>query len=196
MRNNLVNIILLPLFILLPQGISAQDTNEYTVSVAVGGGYSYYLTEINTSGLNVHSFAFNIKAFWEPEHLLSAGIETGFYPMSNLKRNKVFTRYGITNLNTSLSAYPIMIFFSMKIIDELRLNGSLGGVILSSYMDSFGNELRSTAWSTSFGLGTSYDIPISNDFTIQTETRWIGISKTKDDLLSVQLSIKYSILNY
>jgi hypothetical protein len=133
---------------------------------------------------------------WEPEHLLSAGIETGFYPMSNLKRDKVFTRYGITNLNTSLTAYPIMLVFSMNIIDAFRLNGSLGGVILSSYMDSFGNEVRSNAWSTSFGLGASYDIALNQNFNLQLESRWIGISKTKDDIFSIQFGIKYNLIRY
>ncbi len=189
------NIYFLLLISLVALDLSAQS-EDYVISAIATGGYSYHITEVESFDLNVHSFVGNLKLEWRPEHMLSGGLETGYYPMYSLDEKRVFTRFGFTNLNTSLTAIPIMLFFSMELYDGLKITGSLGGSILTSKMDSFGNRVETSTYSNAFGLGISYEIPINSYFAVRTDARWIGLAKTKDDLLSVQAGIKYLFLKY
>jgi hypothetical protein len=57
----------------------AQSMNStYSVSSYINFGYTRFISELDDNDLNKNGFSGTIRIMWEPEHLLSVGIESGY----------------------------------------------------------------------------------------------------------------------
>ena len=57
---------------------SQDNDTTYSLSTELGIGYSRYYTTMDYSDLNKNGFSGTIRVMWNPEHLLSIGLETGY----------------------------------------------------------------------------------------------------------------------
>ncbi|MCB0747595.1 MAG: hypothetical protein KDC90_09030 [Ignavibacteriae bacterium] len=168
----------------------------YNVSVNVGFGYSRYLASLPKIGLNKNSFNITGRIMWEPEHLLSVGVETGYVPLFFFQTNDYKLVDGSVNVDLSLVAIPVVIIFGMEIFEDFKIYAGVGGAALNSTADFFENKVVSSSWSNAYNLSVAYSHKIAINLNLGSEIKWYNISKIEDSALLVQISILYNVFSY
>ncbi|MCL4280070.1 MAG: hypothetical protein KJZ60_10410, partial [Ignavibacteriaceae bacterium] len=79
----------------LPQ---VNDTT-YSLSTEIGLGYSRYFTTMDYNDLNKNGFSGTVRVMWNPEHLLSIGLETGYQYLYSIDVSDYDTEFGTTDLS-------------------------------------------------------------------------------------------------
>jgi len=133
---------------------------------------------------------------WQPEHLLRIGIESGYVPLYLIETSQAQSVFGATDIKISLDAVPIMFVFSMELQQKYEIFGGIGGFILLSEMDSFGNKVNSISWSNGSEIGTSFWLYKKGDWRLGSEVKAYYISKLDDWDLLLQLRIKYKLFTF
>lgn len=176
----------------------AQEADTtYKVNVIVGLGYSYFITSLaELDGLNPHSFNATAKIMWQPEHLLRVGIESGYLSFYSYRQTGFKSDYGTTDVKSSLSAVPIILVFAMELFDNLEVSSGVGIYFLLSEIDSYNNKVSSSVFSNGYYTSLSYFLPMNHDISIGGELKYYYLSKIEDADLSLQLTLKYSFLEY
>lgn len=169
---------------------------KYYVNTFASAGYGVFLTDLDAQGLNNSGFNGSFRIMWQPEHLLSLGLETGFIQFYTLSQSNVDTDFGVTDIETKLTAVPILIVYSMKIIDQVQINLGTGLYILYSTVDSHNNKVTSSQVSSGFMLSGSYSYPLNNSFSLGGELKWNYVNKINDGSLSLQFVLKYVLVEY
>ena len=169
---------------------------NYYVNTFASAGYGVFLTDLDAQGLNNSGFNGSFRIMWQPEHLLSLGLETGFIQFYTLSQSNVDTDFGVTDIDTKLNAVPILIVYSMKIIDQFQINLGSGLYMLYSTVDSHNNKVTSTQVSSGFMLSGSYSYPLNNSVSLGGELKWNYVNKINDGSLSLQFVFKYVLVEY
>ena len=159
-------------------------------------GYSRFISELDTDGLNKNGFSGTIRLMWEPEHLLSLGLESGYVQIHKLSNKQVSVSGNDFEVSTELTAIPIFTVFSMKILKNFNLSIGSGLLILNSSVDALGNPVSSSQISTGAFGAASYLFPLSNLFLLGSELKYSYINKIENGNLSIQLMMKVNLLNY
>ncbi len=185
------------IFILITCRANAQFSDTvYTVTSEIGAGYSFYLTDMNYDELNKSGFAGTLRFMWNPEHLLSIGLETGYEYLYSVNVENLETEFGRTSFSASMTAVPIYMALAMKITDNLKIRGGSGTYLLFNRGEMFGDEIKSSLISIGMHVGLSYDRPINKDFSIGGEIKYSYISKIQDQTLSLQMVLVYELLKW
>jgi len=148
--------------IVLPQ----QNEKTYSISTELGAGYSRYFTTMDYDDLNQNGFSGTVRVMWNPEHLLSLGLESGYQYLYSLDVSDFSTEFGNTNVKASMYTIPIFIVFSMKVLPNIKLSAGSGVYLLFNSGELFGDELRSNQVSIGAHMGISYTYPINNSLAI------------------------------
>jgi hypothetical protein len=179
------------------QCIKAQDNDTlYTLDAYVGAGYGYYITDMDLDGLNRGGVNLSFRVMWQPDHILSVGLHTGYLQFFSFELKDAETAGGTTDITSSLTAIPFGILFSMKIIEGLNINGGTSIYFLNSHADSHGNEVTSSDVSTGSLLSLTYIRPLSKNIALGGEIRYNFVNKIQDGSLSLQAVLKYKLLEY
>jgi hypothetical protein len=177
-------------------GYAQSGDTTYSVTTYISLGYSRFISELDDNDLNKNGLSGTIRLMWEPEHLLSIGLESGYLQLYNFN-SKVSLGNGNTfNVSSELSAVPIMIVFSMGIFNNLKLSIGSGIFILISKVDALNNPVNSNQVSTGVLAAGSYLHPISHTISLGGEVKYYFINKIEDGDLSFQLSLQYRFLTY
>ena len=143
-----VNIIFITLMIsftaCFSQSNSQTDDSEYAVTAYINAGYSRFISDLDFKDLNKNGFSGTIRLMWEPEHLLSIGIETGYLQLYNFNTQRVIQDTIIFNGSSELTAVPILTVYSMELFENFRLSVGSGFFLLTSKVDALGNAVNST----------------------------------------------------
>jgi hypothetical protein len=111
-------------------------------AIYAGIGPNYYFNNLVTGKklVNEFNYSFMTRFMWEPEHLLSVGIETGYYRLYTLNTSAP------TQAHIANSAIPIQIVLSMKFLKTFYFDFSMGQSILLNKVnsDTYGNFDAST----------------------------------------------------
>lgn len=189
--------LLFVIFILIAGQINAQRSDTvYTVTSEVGAGYSFYLTDMNYDDLNKSGFAGTLRFMWNPEHLLSIGLETGYEYLYSVKVENLETEFGRTSFSASMTAVPIYIALAMKITDNLKIRGGSGTYLLFNRGEMFGDEIKSSLISIGVQAGLSYEWHIDKGFAVGSELKYSYIYKIQDQTLSLQMVLVYELLRW
>ena len=95
--------------------VPAQTNNpDYTLTTEFGAGYSYYLTDMEYNDLNKNGFAGTLRFMWNPEHLLSVGLETGYYYLYSIRVEDMNTEFGNSKFSASMIAVPVYFVIKMN----------------------------------------------------------------------------------
>ena len=140
--------------------------STYSLSAELGAGYSRYFTTMDYSDLNKNGFSGTVRIMWNPEHLLSVGLETGYQYLYSIDISDYSTEFGTTDFSASMYTVPIFIMFSMRVMPNVRLNAGTGMYLLFNSGNMFGDELESNQISIGGHAGVAYLYPISNDISI------------------------------
>ena len=195
-----VNIVFTAMIIILSaylsQSYSQSVDSEYAVTAYINAGYSRFISELNIQDLNKNGFSGTIRLMWEPEHILSVGIESGYLQLYDIT-TQITTQDSITFKGSSeLTAVPIITVFSMELFENFKLSVGSGIFLLTSKVDVLGNPVNSNQVSTGILASGSYHFPLSSTISLGGEVKYYLINKIEDGDLTLQLSLQYSFLIY
>lgn len=191
MRSLLVVSVLL---FISPEVLPQED--DYTLTAEAGAGYSYYMTDLEFEGLNRNGIAGTLRFMWNPEHLLSIGLETGYEYLYSVPSENIVNEFGTSSLSFSMTAIPIYISIAMKVTDRIKLIGGSGTYLLYNHGEMFGDEISSSLISIGMRAGVSYNWNISKDLAAGTEIKYSYISKFEDQNISIQFIFIYDLLRW
>jgi hypothetical protein len=194
-----INIVLATLMIglstFLSQSYGQSDDSEYSVTFYINAGYSRFISKLDDNDLNKNGFSGTIRLMWEPEHLLSIGIESGYLQLYNFNTQS-WVEGETFDISSELSAVPILTVFSTEIIENLKLSYGSGIFILTSKVDAFNNPVNSNQVSTGILAAGSYLFPVSHNISLGGEIKYYFINKIEDGDLSFQISLQYKLFTY
>jgi hypothetical protein len=179
--------------------LSAQEADTlYTLTVYTGGGYTRNVSsfEAEPTGLQRDGLAGTLRVMWKPEHLLRLGLETGLTHVYRVKVTNVRSAFGTTDGRSSLNAIPLVIMFSMPLMENLEILAGAGIFILYSSSEAFGSTAVSTVISPAFLASACYLIPLSDSFKIGAELKWYRFDRFDDNNVGLQVLVSYKILEW
>jgi len=78
----------------------------YSITTELGLGYSRFITTMDYNDLNKNGFEGTVRVMWNPEHLLSIGLETGYQYLYSIDINNYSTEFGNTDFSASMYTVP------------------------------------------------------------------------------------------
>lgn len=168
----------------------------YTLTTEIGLGYSRFITTMDYDELNKNGFAGTFRVMWNPEHLLSIGLESGYQYLYSIEVNNVETEFGTSSFSASMHAIPIFIAIQMRLTSNIKLIGGTGMFLLSNSGTAFGDALESSQISIGAHAGVSYTYPLSNLISIGGEFQYSYYSKIQDQNVAIQLLFTYELLKW
>jgi len=180
----------------LSQSYSQSDDSEYAVTAYINAGYSRFITELDYNDLNKNGFSGTIRLMWEPEHLLSIGIESGYLQLYDISTQLIFQDTLTFKGSSELTAVPIITVFSMELFENFKLSIGSGIFLLTSKVDALSNPVNSLQISTGALASSSYFYPISHTISLGGEIKYYLINKIEDGDLTLQFSLQYKFLTY
>jgi hypothetical protein len=195
-----VNIVFIALIICLTacfsQSYSQTDDSEYAVTAYINAGYSRFISELDYEDLNKSGFSGTIRLMWEPEHLLSIGIESGYLQLYDISTQITYQDTITFNGSSELTAVPIIAVYSMELFENFKISVGSGIFLLTSKVDALGNPVNSEQVSTGVLGAASYYHPLSHTISLGGEIKYYLINKIEDGDLTLQFSFQYKFLTY
>jgi len=180
----------------LSQSYSQSTDSEYAITAYVNGGYSRFISELEDNDLNKNGFSGTIRLMWEPEHMLSLGIESGYISLYQFDTQNASALGNTFEVSSSLTAVPILTIFSMEIFENLKISVGSGIFILTSKVDALNNPVQSDLVSTGVLASGSYYYPLSGIISLGGEIKYYLINKIEDGSLNFQFSLQYRFFTY
>jgi len=168
----------------------------YSISTEIGVGYSRYFTTMDYDDLNKNGFSGLVKVMWNPEHLLSIGLETGYQYLYSIDISNYDTEFGTTEFKASMYAVPVFIVFAMKVAPNVKLTAGTGMHLLYNSGEIFGDKIQSNQISIGAHAGVAYTYPINNSMSIGGELIYSYISKLQDQTVALQFIFAYDFLKF
>lgn len=191
----LSNIILLVTLFSSTLFAQLSDTT-YSLSTEIGVGYSRFFTTMDYDDLNKNGFSGTFRVMWNPEHLLSIGLETGYQYLYSFDYSGYDTEFGTTDIKASMYTIPIFIVFSMKVLPNLKLSAGSGTYLLYNSGEAFGDKLSSNQLSIGAHTGISYTYPLNESMAIGGELLYSYFSKLQDQTIALQFLFVYDFYKY
>ena len=191
-----LKIILIKLILLSSITFGQIEDTVYSISTEIGVGYSRYFTTMDYDDLNKNGFSGLVKVMWNPEHLLSIGLETGYQYLYSIDISNYDTEFGTTEFKASMYAVPVFIVFAMKVAPNVKLTAGTGMHLLYNSGEIFGDKIQSNQISIGAHAGVAYTYPINNSMSIGGELIYSYISKLQDQTIAIQFLFVYDFLKY
>ena len=157
--------------------------NHYTLTI--GTGWTHYINNLEMGGQNLQKdyAGVSLKFFWEPEHRLSLGLETGYY--------KLFMAKGQLTDNTTgqvdRSVIPLIFLIRMRIIDNVHLGIGTGlALIMNKTVGGKQKVVTETISLSNFELSGAYIYPLSKHWLVGGEVKLFHFGNTEDNMYSIQ----------
>jgi hypothetical protein len=157
--------------------------NHYTLTI--GAGWTHYINNLENGDQKIqNNFAgVSFKFFWEPEHRLSLGLESGYY--------KLFKVTNQINADTSVqidrAVVPLLLLVRMRIVDNVYLGAGMGIAIITNTASGVSQKIVTKTNSLSnFELSGSYIYPLSKHWRIGGEFKGFHFGSLNDWMYSVQ----------
>jgi hypothetical protein len=169
---------------------------EYYIAVEGGTGVSRFLSTLRMEGLNKNGLSSSVTIYWHPEHLLEAGIETGFHYLYSYKEKGKLTEFGLTDAFSSYFSVPLILVFRMRFFDNFRLQAGSGISWFFNQGEAFQQEFSSQLISIVDFIGISYNYPIDEKIFVGGSFKYTYIFRGEESYLTLQLNAAYKILTY
>jgi hypothetical protein len=170
---------------------NTRDSVARGVSITVGNGISHYINTLNTNpnrtALRQNFYCYSFRLMWEPEYRLSLGIETGYYKAYEVERidnNRVSS--------ASLAVVPILFRVQMRFFKRFYASASTGVSFHQASIDLLGNQSKSeTMGFSNLQFSVGYIYPITKQFGMGLETKFLSENKTEDMILMAEVVARY-----
>lgn len=188
------------LLLLLPGGqlrADAPDTS-YAWILYAGAGYTRNISEFSfkPEGLLQNGFSGTLRVMWKPEHLLRVGFETGYHYVYGTEVESFTNEFGTTDAQTSLQVMPILLVFSMPVIDRFDAWLGVGAGLLTSHAEFFGEVTNADSFTPYMYVGASYLYPIAKDLCLGGEVRYQYMERFRDQNVSIQVMMSWQFSTY
>jgi hypothetical protein len=188
MAKRQVFFIILSLFLSAPAFSQKADSlkikrNYY--SLAIGAGWAHYINslEIGKDEATINSVGISLKFYWEPEHRLSLGLESGFYRLYKV-RSKTYTDI---QGQATMSAMPLLLVVRMRILDHFYLSAGGGLALMFNKVTGIDNQINSNILSMSnYQFSGSYLYPLSKHWQVGGEFKVLNFGKASDWMYTLQ----------
>jgi hypothetical protein len=166
------------------------ETKTYRYSIYGGVGPNIYFNNlvIGADYVNELNYSFSGKLMWEPEHLLSLGIESGYIRLYTLD-------FGDQSSATIVnSAIPIHLVVTMKILKTYYFSFASGQTILLNDVSTEKNgEINASVLSLGDLSGSiGYKRQIKERISIGAETKFFYSSKLDDKNIALLFMAGFS----
>jgi hypothetical protein len=175
-------------------GQSADTT--YSLTTEIGVGYSRYFTTMDYNELNKNGFSGTVKVMWNPEHLLSIGLETGYQYLYSINTKNNSAEFGNSDFTASMYTIPVFIVFAMKVTPEIKIMAGSGMYLLYNSGELFGDAIESNQTSIGAHVGVSYTYPINKSISLGGELLYSYYSKLQDQTVALQFLFTYKFLEW
>lgn len=153
--------------------------NRYSLSV--GTGWTHYINTLDIAAdeARTNSAGLSLKFFWEPEHRLSLGLETGWYRLYAIK--------GEGGGKITMTAIPLLLNIRMRIVSHLYLGTGAGLAILRNDIKGIDKDLSNKVLSLSnYQFSATYLYPLSDRWYIGGEAKTYLFGKASDWIYTLQ----------
>jgi hypothetical protein len=157
--------------------------NHYTLTI--GAGWTHYINNLENGDQKIqNNFAgVSFKFFWEPEHRLSLGLESGYYKLFKVT-NQINTD---TSVQIDRAVVPLLLLVRMRIVDNVYLGAGMGIAIITNTASGVSQKIVTKTNSLSnFELSGSYIYPLSKHWRIGGEFKGFHFGSLNDWMYSVQ----------
>ena len=177
---------------------SQKADSLYSLTAYLGAGYVYNVTSFDYeyASLNRGGWNANLRIMWKPDFLLRGGIEFGYTGVYTVNEESVQTSYGTTSIKTTSYAYPLMIVFSMSIMDNWEANYGTGVAFSVVKNEAFGESSFSSNGSSTSMVSTAYYWPVIKNSRLGVEVRATWLPKYDDYLIALSASFAYKFFEY
>ena len=178
---------------------SQKADSLYSLTAYLGAGYVYNVTEFDYeyASLNRSGWNANLRVMWKPEFLLRGGIEFGYTGVYTVDEGSIeTTNYGTTSIKTTSYAYPLMIVFSMSIMDNWEANYGTGIAWSVVKNEAFGESSFSSNGSSTSMVSTAYYWNVMKNSRLGLELRATWLPKYYDYLVALSASFAYKFFEY
>ena len=184
MTRKTITFIILIFFLFNPAFAADKDSTKVSLnrySLSIGAGWTHYINtlEIGKDFAKTNSAGIALKFYWEPEHRLSLGLETGFYRLYKLK--------GETTGQITMSALPLLLNIRMRIVDNFYLSAGAGLAIMFNKITGLDKDLTNQILSLSnYQFSGSYLYPVNKHWNFGGEFKVMTYGKSADWMYTLQ----------
>jgi hypothetical protein len=170
---------------------------NHSIDVFLGGGFVRNTIPENTFSPNAirSGLAGTVRIMWQPEHLLSIGLETGLFHVSTITQT-LPTQSGTTEIKSVWSAMPIMLVFSMRTIDRFYLTAGVGNYNLIATNTIDNSRVGSNQFNTGVMFGSMYLLPISNTLSTGLGVTLHSIVEQEQFALSLTAELRWRAIQW
>jgi hypothetical protein len=160
---------------------SQPKTRKFAVYAGFGPSYYFNNLQIGKDYVNEFNYAIVGRFMWEPEHLLSLGIETGYYRLYS------FNTPDPKAVHISNTAIPLQVVVSMKFLKSLYVSFSMGQSILinKASSDGYGDFKANSVSLADFTSTLGYRRWLNSRFSIGGEIKGFYSTGFTDKTLTV-----------
>jgi hypothetical protein len=168
-----------------------------TLTAFLMGGYVRNLSSFPTpiEGINQNGLDVSLRLLCRPMHLLSGGIEIGQSHIYSVDQTVSYEQ-DTSELHTTMTVMPLIFVFSMSPVENLNINLGTGTSFVSAEATSFGNTATSSTLSPAFMFSVNYIYPLSDQFGIGGECKYLFVGKYTDSNLSFLVNLAYKFLEW
>jgi len=163
--------------------LSRPSKNRYSLAIGLGWAHYYNTLDIGHDQATTNSLGLSAKFFWEPEHRLSLGLETGFYRLYSVKG----PGSDLTQGKVTMSVIPLLLTIRMRIVDYLYLSTGAGLAVMINKVSYSGSTINNNILSLSnFQASCSYIYPLTKHWNVGGELKFLSYGKTADWMYTLQ----------
>lgn len=161
------------------------SSKRHRIAFYAGAGPNYYFNNLVLARDQVNPFNYSFvgRFMWEPEHLLSLGLESGYYCLYNVKQS------GLGGAQITNFAIPIQVVISMKFLKSFYFGFAIGrSIILNKVKNSNEGNFNAQSWSLAdFTETLGYKVLLNERMYLGGEFKFFYSSKLKDKNLALVL---------
>ena len=171
-------------------------TIKYALVAYFSGGIDYYLPikgdpDYLQPKVSKWCPVSTIRLMWHPNHLIRVGIETGHMRFLSYSFKDSIGNNGRVLVN----AKPLLVEWSMAITKRLNLFAGSGVYFMTTKLD-YAGQTSSNKLSVGWMAAASYIHPLSQNFGIGTELKWLDAAESTDGSLALQLQLVWKFLKW
>ena len=187
--------------LLLPagSGLRAQTTDtSYAWILYAGGGYTRNISsfDFKPDGILQNGLSGTVRLMWKPEHLLRLGFETGYHYVYGVKVESFTNEFGTTDARSSMHVLPILLVFSMPVLQGFDVWAGVGAGLLTSHVEFFGEATNASSYTPYGYVGVSYMYPVGEQVCVGGEARYMYMERYRDQNFSIQAMLSWTFATY
>lgn len=172
------------------QQLEQNKSGQSSFTVSLSGGWTHYVDnlEYGNKNLNQNFAGFNFRFYWEPEHRLSLGAETGLITLFKAKSQPGSVVEG----DVTRKVIPLFLLIRMRTFENFYLGTGFGVANLNNVASYNGQTLKTSTLSfANYQFSASYIYPLSSHWQLGGEAKVYEFGAFTDWVCALQLFCVY-----